>query len=184
MYPASSSRQESLLSEDSAALPQEVATEGDRTAQSAGRRASRTGLGVVSVLALVFFNVSGGPLGSETIISSAGPIAGLSAIGIFVAVFSLPQAMITAELSTAFPENGGYSLWVHAAFGDFWAVQESYWSWFSGVVDSVRAQLVRKTMLRPITLPVSICAPLSCASGTLMSASTFTPAGALPCAHV
>ena len=23
-----------------------------------------------------------------------------------------------------------------AAFGDFWAVQESYWSWFSGVVDS------------------------------------------------
>lgn len=39
-------------------------------------------------------------------------------------------------MSTAFPQNGGYSLWVQAAFGDFWGLQESYWSWFSGVVDS------------------------------------------------
>jgi hypothetical protein len=38
--------------------------------------------------------------------------------------------------ASSFPDNGGYSLWVQAAFGDFWAVQESYWSCFSGVVDS------------------------------------------------
>jgi amino acid transporter len=88
------------------------------------------------VLALVFFNVSGGPIGSEAVISSAGPLVGLLSMICFTLLFSLPQAMITAELSTAFPSNGGYSLWVQTAFGDFWAVQESYWSWFSGVVDS------------------------------------------------
>lgn len=43
---------------------------------------------------------------------------------------------LSIQLSSAFAENGGYSLWVQAAFGDFWGLQESYWSWFSGVVDS------------------------------------------------
>jgi len=93
-------------------------------------------LGVVAVMAIVFFNVSGGPLGSEELVSAGGPVVGLATlmgVGLF---FSLPQSLMTAELSSAFPENGGYSLWVQAAFGDFWAVQESYWSWFSGVVDS------------------------------------------------
>jgi len=100
------------------------------------RGQSTRSLGVLSVLALIFFNVSGGPLGSEGIVSAAGPVFGLASLVAFVLCFSVPQAMITAELSTAFPDNGGYSLWVKAAFGDFWAVQESYWSWFSGVVDS------------------------------------------------
>lgn len=96
-----------------------------------GRRNTRT-LGVLSVLSLIFFNVSGGPLGSEGIISAVGPICGLASLVAFVLFFSVPQALMTAELSTALPDNGGYSLWVKAAFGDFWAVQESYWSWFSG----------------------------------------------------
>jgi len=93
-------------------------------------------LGLFAVVSIIFFNVSGGPLGSEQIISSCGPIVGLALLGIFALCFSVPQAMITAELSTAFPCNGGYSMWVQAAFGTFWGVQESYWSWFSGVVDS------------------------------------------------
>ena len=93
-------------------------------------------LKLVAVISIVFFNVSGGPLGSEEIISSLGPVIGLGLVLVFSLVFSIPQAMITAELSTAFPSNGGYSIWVQAAFGTFWGIQESYWSWFSGVVDS------------------------------------------------
>ena len=52
------------------------------------------------------------------------------------ALVALAGALVTAELSTAFPQNGGYTIWVQAAFGPFWAVQESYWSWVSGVVDN------------------------------------------------
>ena len=63
-------------------------------------------------------------MGSEQIISSIGPLPGLGLLMLFTLVFSVPQAMITAELSTAFPKNGGYSLWVQSAFGDFWGLQE------------------------------------------------------------
>ena len=67
-------------------------------------------LGLFAVVSIVFFNVSGGPLGSEEIISSCGPIIGLSTILVFACLYSVPQAMITAELSTAFPRNGGCAL--------------------------------------------------------------------------
>ena len=117
--------------------PPEYCEESDgRTSPTARRSGWHRRLGMVSVTMIIFFNVSGGPLGSEEIISSIGPLPGLCLIVAFALLFSVPQAMITAELSTAFPDNGGYSLWVQAAFGDFWGLQESYWSWFSGVVDS------------------------------------------------
>ena len=93
-------------------------------------------LGLVAMSAIIWFNVSGGPSGSEEIIAAAGPIAGLGLMLVFVVFYSIPQALMTAELSTAFADNGGYSLWVKAAFGDFWAVQESLWSFASGVADS------------------------------------------------
>ena len=38
-------------------------------------------------------------------------------------VWSVPEALITAELATAFPENSGYVAWVTAAFGPFWGFQ-------------------------------------------------------------
>lgn len=93
-------------------------------------------LGVVAVAMISFFNVSGGPIGSEQVIAAAGPIYGLAALGAMWLSFSVPQALVTAELSSAFPQNGGYSLWVETAFGRFWGTQESYWSWCSGVVDN------------------------------------------------
>ena len=45
-----------------------------------GTGSRRPSLGILSVLSLIFFNVSGGPLGSEGIISAGGPIVGLSSI--------------------------------------------------------------------------------------------------------
>ena len=38
-------------------------------------------------------------------------------------IWSVPEALITAELATAFPENSGYVAWVTAAFGPFWGFQ-------------------------------------------------------------
>ena len=118
-------------------LPQTEADAPSRGPSStSGLAGQHRQLGILSVTMIIFFNVSGGPLGSEQIVSSVGPLPGLCSMVVFALCYSVPQAMITAELSTAFPDNGGYSLWVQAAFGDFWGLQESYWSWFSGVVDS------------------------------------------------
>ena len=93
-------------------------------------------LGVMAMSAIIWFNVSGGPSGSEEIVAALGPFTAIGIMMMFLVCYSIPQALITAELSTAFADNGGYSLWVKAAFGDFWAVQESIWSLASGVVDS------------------------------------------------
>ncbi|KAL0365291.1 UNVERIFIED_CONTAM: putative polyamine transporter [Sesamum angustifolium] len=47
-----------------------------------------------------------------------------------------PEALVTAELATFFPANGGYVLWISSAFGPFWGFQEGFWRWFSGVMDN------------------------------------------------
>lgn len=93
-------------------------------------------LGTLSVIFLVYFNVCGGPLGSETVFSACGPLVGLISLLVFPTIWCLQTSLMTLELSSAFPENGGYSLWVQNAFGTFWGVQESYYSWISGVIDN------------------------------------------------
>jgi amino acid transporter len=49
---------------------------------------------------------------------------------------SVPLAFITCEMSSAFPENGGYCLWVTEAFGEFWGFAVSCLSWMAGVIDT------------------------------------------------
>ena len=56
-------------------------------------------------------------------VSSGGPLLAILAFCILPLVWSVPEALITAELATAFPENSGYVAWVTAAFGPFWGFQ-------------------------------------------------------------
>ena len=42
---------------------------------------------------------------------------------VFPLIWSVPEALMTAELATAFPENSGYVAWVTAAFGPMWGFQ-------------------------------------------------------------
>ncbi|CAK4299901.1 unnamed protein product, partial [Aphanomyces euteiches] len=89
-----------------------------------------------AVAALCYFNVSGGPIGSESVFASGGPAMGLISLCVFPFMWCIPIAVITAELSTAFPENGGFTVWVYHAFGPFWAFQEGFWFWLSGAIDN------------------------------------------------
>jgi len=89
-----------------------------------------------SICFITYFNVCGGPWGSEQIVSSVGPLPGIIGLFLMFITFGVPLGLITAELSTAFPGNGGYSVWVSEALGPFWGLQESFWSWMGGVVDN------------------------------------------------
>lgn len=60
-------------------------------------------------------------------------------------VWSVPEALITAELATAFPENGGYVVWVTAAFGEFWGFQVCYRTRASFKYFALNAQLEHVT---------------------------------------
>jgi amino acid transporter len=93
-------------------------------------------LSLLPLVALIFFEVSGGPFGTEDAVAAAGPLLVILGFVVFPILWSVPEALITAELATAFPENSGYVAWVSAAFGPFWGFQEGWWSWLSGVTDN------------------------------------------------
>ena len=77
-----------------------------------------------SLVGITFFCVAGGAYGLEDAVGAAGPAWALLAILVVPWVWSLPMALMTAELTAAMPEDGGYVVWVERAFGQFWAFQE------------------------------------------------------------
>lgn len=89
-----------------------------------------------SLVALTYFAIAGGPEGTETMVQTAGPFNAILGILIVGILWSIPTAMMTAELSTAFPENGGFTLWVRAAFGDFFGEMAGWLQFVSGAVDA------------------------------------------------
>ncbi|ETV86501.1 hypothetical protein H257_01681 [Aphanomyces astaci] len=97
---------------------------------------TRRVLTTAQVVALCFFSVCGGAMGSEGVFGAGGPALGLIALAIFPFAWCIPISLILAELCTMYPENGGYTLWVFHAFGPFWGFQEGFWAWLSGAIDN------------------------------------------------
>jgi amino acid transporter len=64
------------------------------------------------LVALTFFCVAGGAFGVEDAVGAAGPFVVLLMILTLPWLWSFPTALMTAELSTAMPEDGGYVVWV------------------------------------------------------------------------
>ena len=61
-------------------------------------------LSALALAMLVFYKVSGGPFGCEPSVKAAGPFFALLGFLIFPIVWVMPEAMVTAELGSAFPE--------------------------------------------------------------------------------
>lgn len=61
---------------------------------------------------LIFYGVSGGPFGVEPVVAAGGPLLALLGFLLLPMVWSIPEAMVTAELSTTFPEPSGCVAWV------------------------------------------------------------------------
>jgi len=95
----------------------------------------RPELGFLPLVAVLVFNVSGGPYGIEDAVSSFGPGLTLLLLVLTPLVWSLPVSLAMAELASAIPEEGGYVVWVRRAFGPFWGFQAGWWSWINSFVD-------------------------------------------------
>lgn len=74
-------------------------------------------LTLLPLVALIFYDVSGGPFGIEDAVSAGAPLLALLGFILLPLAWSIPEALVTAELATAFPENSGFVAWVTAAFG-------------------------------------------------------------------
>ncbi|POM79979.1 Hypothetical protein PHPALM_2238, partial [Phytophthora palmivora] len=105
-------------------------------------------LGVVGIVSILYVYLCAGPIGSESVISSAGPLVGLSGFLLYALFVAFPFAYIVAELCSAFPEDGGFTVWELNAFGPFWASLSRYWSWIAGVL---RGALMPGTLLGLLT---------------------------------
>ncbi|XP_044501410.1 probable polyamine transporter At1g31830 isoform X2 [Mangifera indica] len=93
-------------------------------------------ISVLPLIFLIFYEVSGGPFGAEDSVGAAGPLLALLGFLIFPLIWSIPEALITAEMGTMFPENGGYVAWVSSALGPYWGFQQGWMKWLSGVIDN------------------------------------------------
>lgn len=63
---------------------------------------------------------------------TAAASIGVPAVGwwvLTIVVFFVPSALITAELGTAYPYQGGIYDWVDRSFGAKWAARATYWYW-------------------------------------------------------
>ena len=78
----------------------------------------------------------GGYYGIEDSVVSAG--ARMTLLGLLVLpwIWSLPIALMTAELGSMIPEAGGYVVWIHRAFGPFWAHQNAVWNLVANAFDN------------------------------------------------
>ncbi|MBI2538333.1 MAG: APC family permease [Deltaproteobacteria bacterium] len=97
---------------------------------------ARRTLNFTGLVGLTFFCVAGGAYGLEDAVGAGGPMIALLALLIVPWLWSFPTALMTAELSSAMPEDGGYVVWVERAFGRFWGFQEGWLSWLCSFADN------------------------------------------------
>ena len=57
---------------------------------------------------VAYVAVCGGPFGMEPAVNAAGALPTLILVGILAVFWAMPQALMTAEMSTTFSVNGGY----------------------------------------------------------------------------
>ncbi|KAH9753810.1 putative polyamine transporter [Citrus sinensis] len=91
---------------------------------------------ILPLIFLIFYEVSGGPFGVEDSVKAAGPLLALLGFLVFPIIWSVPEALITAEMGTVFPENCGFVVWVSSALGPYWGFQQVWMKWLSGVIDN------------------------------------------------
>ena len=77
----------------------------------------------------MFSYTTGGPFGLEDMVTTSGP--GLTLLYLLVIPFfwCIPVSLVSAELTTAMPVEGGFYRWTRSAFGDFWGFLAGWWNW-------------------------------------------------------
>jgi amino acid transporter len=85
--------------------------------------------GLFYLVFVMFSYTTGGPFGLEDMVTTSGP--GVTLIYLLVLPFfwCIPVSLVSAELTTAMPVEGGFYRWTRAAFGDFWGFLAGWWNW-------------------------------------------------------
>lgn len=84
---------------------------------------------------LIYFTVSGGAFGVESVISSSGPLMALLLIFLTPIIFSIPNVLMVREMTSMMPVEGGYYHWIKQAFGPFMGFMAGWMNWVVAWVD-------------------------------------------------
>lgn len=110
-------------------------------------------LNALSITCMAYFAVSAGPFGIEPAVAAAGALPTLVGIVVLPLMWGLPQALMTAELSTMIDENGGYVIWVKRGLGDFAGWMNAYNSLFSNMLDLPTYPVLLSSYVQSTLLP-------------------------------
>src|SRR6059058_4722300 len=105
-------------------------------------------LGTLALVFVMYFNTSGGPFTTETLVREVGPGLALLLLVLVPLFWSLPEVLIIGELASMLPEEGGYYRWVQRAFGNFWAFQNGWTTWMYSLVDMALYPILFNQYLR------------------------------------
>ena len=79
---------------------------------------------LLPLMALIYYEVSGGPFGLEDAVGAAGSMLTILGLLVFPLVWCAPQALVASELIGMFPEDSGFVAWITHSFGRFLGFQE------------------------------------------------------------
>jgi len=77
----------------------------------------------------MFSYTTGGPFGLEDMVTTSGPGMTLIYLLVLPIFWCIPVSLVSAELTSAMPVEGGFYRWTRAAFGDFWGFLAGWWNW-------------------------------------------------------
>ena len=85
--------------------------------------------GLFYLVFVMFSYTTGGPFGLEEMVTTSGPGITLLYLLILPFFWCIPVSLVSAELTTAMPVEGGFYRWTRVAFGDFWGFLAGWWNW-------------------------------------------------------
>ena len=85
--------------------------------------------GLFYLVFVMFSYTTGGPFGLEDMVTTSGPGITLLYLLILPFFWCIPVSLVSAELTTAMPVEGGFYRWTRSAFGDFWGFLAGSWNW-------------------------------------------------------
>lgn len=92
-------------------------------------------LKTLSLVAVTFFLVSGGPHGLEEAIKKSGYGLAILALVLVPFLWALPTCFMVAELGSALPAEGGFYVWTRRALGKFWGFGQAWLALAASVFD-------------------------------------------------
>lgn len=119
------------------------------------------------VVFMIYCLCGAGAFGIEEMIPAAGPGMTIVLLIIFPIVWSYPICNVVAECGSVLPAEGGPYIWLKEAFGEFWAVIDSWWSTialvvFNGTIVSITAGYISQM------IPMSAAAILAVKVGMVL----------------